>query len=267
MNSPVCYSPHLNDMVFIIIGLLAVTANSIHGNVVPIESGVQTGFVDNNKVNIKDALYQVSVMHGDELICAGNIISKRVVLTHNFRLFYTLNASSFSIQYGYSEFGGSDNVIPVQRIELYTHAYVSPFHYEPCLLLLEHEIPFSAVAQPISVSSTVATVDTYANVTGWGRFHEFAKYLHQDTVQIADRSDCKRLYPKFITVNENLLCAVVRRNGTDICAYDFGSSLVSNGELIGSSVVGIGCPLRYYHGLFINIAVYNNWIVSYANEN
>lgn len=239
-------------MLATVIVLLGIATNAIQGQV-----------LDSKNVSIEMAPYQVSVRYNGISLFIGNIISKRMVLSANYGFYSSGAASDYSIAYGSATFGGEENFISVKEILRYINK--SLYTNDVALLRLVSDIPFSATAKPIPLASNSPAVGTPVTVTGWSFSHDIAT-LRQDSVQIADISACRGYFPKSVTVDENSLCATAKANGDGVCTYTSGSSMVSNGELIGTSAIGRGCDNKNYYGTFANVAVYKQWIDSHTND-
>ena len=102
-------------------------------------------------------------------------------------------------------------------------------------------------------------------VSGWGAEKEgdvLSTKLRYVAVPIVDHEECETNYRERGSITSNMICAGLKEGGKDACTGDVGGALVVGGKLAGIVSFGFGCGDPTYPGVYTNIAVLRDFILS-----
>ncbi|XP_048356803.1 trypsin-like [Sphaerodactylus townsendi] len=124
--------------------------------------------------------------------------------------------------------------------------------------------------RPLALPRRCPLPESYCVLPGWGttilKKVWLPDVLHCGNITTLSDSECLDVYPRSIT--KNMLCATVRRGGTDSCQGDPGSPLICNNELQGVTSWGFEeCSQLDRPSVFTKVCNYMNWLeqtMSYA---
>lgn len=249
-----------------IIWLLAIAVNVVLGSVVPTKGEEEDLIGDDDNANIKEAPYLVYIMRDGAVFTTGNIIHKRVVLgLINYDVYD--ESKKYSIEYGFPDLDFEDNSIDVAYIITDRHTFYSP-NFQPCLFVLESDIPFSTAAEPIPLATTAPTVDSIVELTIGISFPEYNNFLIQNDAWIRNMSLCEKFHSISMIEKEKMLCVVMSKYETEDCQIFSKNSMVSYGgeELVGISAREPKCDSMNYYGVYFNVAWFKP-VIDFELEN
>lgn len=245
--------------------LLALMAASAYGSIIMprLLPDLEGRVVGGEDTTIDQYPYQVSVRLLGSHVCGGSIYNNRIIVTAAHCIYSFLGASAYSVQYGVTVVGGSNNVIGAQRIVKNEKYDSNTINNDVALIFLSSDIPFGANARPIPLATQSPAANTIAVVTGWGTTEEdgaAASILQKAEVLIVDQNVCKKQYAGVNEITNVMLCAAVENGGKDACQGDSGGPLVANGQLVGIVSWGVGCARADFSGVYSNVANLLAWI-------
>ncbi|XP_036325203.1 trypsin-7-like [Rhagoletis pomonella] len=241
-------------MPWILFWLTMITVYSFNSADDRIFNGIQ--------VNVKVSPYIVSVQLSGAHICGGSIISESVVLTAAHCFQKESNANKYSIQYGVTHIGGTENIIRVSSFRRHPKFNDLSKDYDVGLLYLVAAI---TAYRPIALAGYRPRIGTAALVSGWGVVEENGELqtsLRAVTVHTVRQLDCSRKY-KPVRITPRMLCAGEPFGGKDACIGDSGGPLVVDGVQVGIVSFGTGCGRREFPGVYTNVAMLRSWIRTY----
>ncbi|XP_069679942.1 trypsin alpha-like [Periplaneta americana] len=224
--------------------------------------------VGGEPTDIKNFPYQVSM----ELVpyghwCGGSIISPDyVLLAAHCVSGEALSDLSIRVGSTYKEEGGS--VHSVEKVVI--HSQYSGEDYDIALIKVSQPFVYSDSVQPISLTSVAPATETPVVVSGWGDLSSGGPaptQLQQVQVNIIDYNECNDDYLLYGGITPRMICAGVPQGGKDSCQGDSGGPLVSEGKLVGIVSWGVGCASKQYPGVYANVAVLKDWVVSNTDIN
>ncbi|XP_013113226.1 trypsin beta [Stomoxys calcitrans] len=250
--------------------LLALFASSAFGSVIMprLVPDLEGRVVGGEDTTIEEFPHQVSVRILGGHSCGGSIINSRTVLTAAHCIYTFLGPSSYTIQYGVTNVGGTTNVINVERIVRHPGYNSATIDNDVALLFLSSDITFGPNARPIEMATSSPDAGTPAIVSGWGTLEENGAtptILQQAGVFIVSNEKCRQQYEGVNYISNVMLCAAVDNGGKDACQGDSGGPLIANGKLVGIVSWGVGCARPDYSGVYSNVANLLEWIESNMN--
>ncbi|XP_059223312.1 trypsin [Stomoxys calcitrans] len=204
------------------------------------------------EISINDAKYQPSLRlvslektngYGHGHICAGTIISQRVILTAAHCVINVNHTSpsdrkpeEFVVVVGSANLYDKANTLQykVQNVTKHKSFDWETYYNDIALLYLNDSIPWTwPTAEAVSLNSELVAEQTMCNVTGWFR-DEVA-----DTVPFMSYETCLRRHEN---VTLSVICGdyvVPPGEEEGSCQGDAGGSMVCNGKLAGVVFRGI----------------------------
>ncbi|XP_044739926.1 trypsin beta-like [Chrysoperla carnea] len=232
----------------------------------------EPGYMDNKRLiggkpaTINTFPFQVQVEIDGKLVCAGVIVSDRIILSaaHSFKD-GVLNESTVFVRAGTSKRGGCDGVLmeveKVENHEKFGHS-INPFDYDISILWLKKPLNFkkSIHSIPIARHITNTSIDLFKTfyVAGWGVEKEgsrnYTDVLKFIEIHLVNWTVCNEMYEGILT--ERMICAGNLK--VDACQGDSGGGLVHNNILYGIVSWGLGCGR--FPGLYTDIIKFRDWI-------
>ncbi|XP_058060853.1 trypsin-4-like [Anopheles bellator] len=220
-------------------------------------------------IEIRDAPYQVALLHNGRFDCGGSIIAANWIMTAA-HCTHGIPTRELSVRAGSAlKHRGSD----IHRIEsIIPHPDYDPETTDYDFALIELATPIElngdtkeAIALPDEDDEDPAE-GTRAMVSGWGATrdqHESNRILRATFVPIVAQDDCVRAYDSIglgSRITESMICAGYRAGGHDSCQGDSGGPLAVDDVLVGVVSWGGGCGRPGIPGVYARISAVREWI-------
>ncbi|KAJ4451726.1 hypothetical protein ANN_03196 [Periplaneta americana] len=145
------------------------------------------------------------------------------------------------------------------------HPRFQTYDYDIALIKVAQPWQFTESIKPIAMTSTPPSVGTCVIVSGWGHLTQGGvspMHLHHVDVIILDFNVCAHAYRG---LTPRMICAGTPYGGKDACQADSGGPLVVGDKLVGIVSWGYGCAQKHYPGVYANVYVLRNWVMSQIN--
>nr|XP_013099195.1 unnamed protein product [Stomoxys calcitrans] len=239
------------------------------------------------EITIDDAKYQASLRlvslettkgYGHGHICAGSIITQRVILTAAHCVMDTTKKppadrkpQEFAVVVGsanlYDEKNNKTLQYNVEKISKHKSFDWKTYKNDIAMIYLNDSIPWTwPTAKAISLNTKLLPEAKMCKMTGWERTEENCTptKLVADTLPIISYESCKALNAN---ATQNVICGGCGRDDVDeeYCREDAGASLVCDDQLAGVGFRVDKCGTFSNPGVFMNVSVYHDWIVKTNN--
>ncbi|XP_015276240.1 PREDICTED: kallikrein-11-like [Gekko japonicus] len=211
--------------------------------------------------------WTAALFDGPKFLCTGTLISDRWVVTaaqcHTGRpLFVSLGQHSL----WHFEFTEQLRI----AIKAIRHPFFDSGSKENDIMLVKLLIPVfvNKNVRPLALPRRCPAPYSLCVLPGWGttvlKKVLLPDVLHCGNITTLSDSECLEVYPN--GVKKNMLCATVRRGGSDSCQGDPGSPLVCNNQLQGVASWGFDeCSQVEIPSVFTKVCNYINWLKQTMN--
>ncbi|XP_017835115.2 trypsin-1-like [Drosophila busckii] len=212
----------------------------------------------------------IEFFFGTNLICAGSIIAKDIVLSAAHCFFNDSNGDRFADERFKAVAGtprrlertNNTQIIPVRKVIPHPgYYYKYNFHDIAVLKLVKSFIINDEFVAVIPRMDEPPWVRLSCTVVGWGLMYEFGPEPNEllcANVEILSKSTCAK---KEITFFLGQICAANPDDyGIDACQGDSGGPLFCNGKLVGIVSYGAGCGRKDKAGYYADVYYYKNFI-------
>ncbi|KAI4458064.1 serine protease-related [Holotrichia oblita] len=213
--------------------------------------------------------------------CGGSLISPRVVLTaahcvNNRENVYIIRAGEWDTQTTNEILNNQERKI--KSIVVHPDYYRAALYNDIALIFLESQFTLDqhidVACLPQQEASTASGTSCWAS--GWGKDQFGAKSQYQTILKklelpFVNRNSCQSSLRttrlgKYFLLHDSFVCAG-GKPGVDTCEGDGGSPLVcpisgnkDRYQQIGIVSWGIGCGKNGVPGVYVNVALFRNWI-------
>jgi len=241
------------------------------------ELKLENRIVDGTPIPLSERPWQVAIVlknRSNNFIahfCGGSLISKEWIITAAHCVDQGTLPSQIQILYGTNKLDSSGQRIDVVDIRVHSDWNASTKRNDVALLKVEGEIsdqtPASiATAEELSQSSDL-------RLSGWGRIDQFglkSESLLAATVPIQTFETCNQPESYNGRVTKEMFCAGKIEGGVDSCKGDSGGPATGaiNGKAVLAGVIswGKGCALAKKYGVYTNLPMFLDWIISEMNS-
>ncbi|XP_033218458.1 trypsin-like [Belonocnema kinseyi] len=220
----------------------------------------------NRGIPIERVPYVVKILKNDESNCAGNLLSRYIVLTSAYCLqeiaTYSVLSGSPLMAYG--------NRHNITRTIFHNHFNPQTHDYDLAMIKISPPIyeKFSPNRQ-IEVSSTKVPTNILGEVSGWGctsigpgNYRLFRNKLQTIKIPIIDNISCQTIYGSQVHITHHHICTYDPSRLKGSCDRDGGDALVVNGKLVGVMSFRENSPTAGNPQVFMNLVdpEINEWI-------
>ncbi|XP_043191688.1 trypsin-1-like, partial [Amphibalanus amphitrite] len=212
-------------------------------------------------------------------VCGASIVSSRYVVTASHCL-HGRPQPSLSVVVGehtLSKQESSEQRLPVVRTFPHEKYRYPSFKNDIAVLELGGEIGWNQYRQPVCLPDVgqAPSHGTSATVAGWGWLGEHLKggkqadVLQRVHVPLVAPATCSGWFSEAgrrVHIGRGQICAGFKAGGKDGCQGDSGGPLVTDEgghhTLVGVVSAGIGCARPNLPGIYTDVHLFTEWIVS-----
>ncbi|XP_075222823.1 chymotrypsin-1-like [Lycorma delicatula] len=238
------------------------------------------GIIGGKRASIKDYPYTAAVMINAYHMGSAIILNKKWVLTSAWVPLLE-NASLTLIR------GGSDSAIDKGQTswaeKFVSHPnYTYPFYNDIALIKLKTPLKFDKKVKPIKIAKKPPLKGDSVVITGYGYYNATGReekkdnpnglvhdgWLRSLTRKVIDYQECKQYYQSYSTFTDVNYCTPVTESEGP-CAYENGSPLVHNKELVGVLSAVQYCSNPTHPSVYTDITQkkFQDWIEEIIKHN
>jgi len=218
--------------------------------------------------------YLVSLTKGPWHYCAGTIISPIWVLTAAHCVDGYQNSGVHAGLHNLTPPGAEWQYRSPDQVIMhpgYDGDYSTPGHNDIAIIKLNQPLILGANIRPVSrleSAGTAELVGTMVTAVGWGRTSDGGSSPTaplQISIPIVSDAVCRATMPVPNPLDDNMICAGIKKPGVGVCKGDSGGPLVYKNEESEETLVGIaswtvGCALFNKYDVYTEVSAFRDWI-------
>ena len=212
--------------------------------------------------------WQISLQRGGSHSCGGSIYNERIIVTAAHCL-QNVSPSVLKVRAGSSFWNSGGILVSVAAFKNHEGYNPETMVNDIAVIRLNSSLKPSSTIKPIALATSAPPSGAVASVSGWGTTasgsQSLPSQLRYIDVKVVSRNQCaSSTYGYGTEIKATMICAYTV--GKDSCQGDSGGPMVSGGRLVGVVSWGAGCAFPNYPGVYADVAVLYDWVVSNAES-